>query len=71
VPTCDAWEVQSIRTPPGVYYGSADEAFANLMTTTEDFDFAGGDFVCRRNDSNCLDNDGSIVFALSAACDGP
>jgi cysteine-rich repeat protein len=66
---CGGFELEELRTPSGTYYATADEAFANLLTETEGFAFAGGDLRCYRSDSACSDNQGSVSFTVELRCD--
>ncbi len=65
---CTNLSAPTVATPSGIYYANAATAFASLMSTTEDVDFAGGTLVCRKVDSACVDNSGGARFRLERLC---
>ena len=67
---CADLGLSQMRTPPGIFYLTPDEAFGNLEQTTETFVHAGGPVRCGVADSVCADNDGQIVFDITALCPG-
>ena len=65
---CDGFTFEKMRTPPGIFYGTAAEAFANLMAATEDFAFPGGELRCGFDDTTCFDNKGAVSFTGRRLC---
>jgi len=65
---CENLVAPTVATPSGIYYANAATAYASLMSTTEDVDFAGGTLVCRKIDSACTDNSGGVRFRLERLC---
>ena len=65
---CAGISLPSLRTPAGIYYATPDEALANLIVTSEAFTHAGGDLICYRPDSACIDNVGGVSFRVEPAC---
>jgi len=66
---CEGFEPAVMRTPSGNLYADADAAFAALISQTEEFDHAGGDFLCWIDDTNCENNSGSADFEVELVCD--
>jgi hypothetical protein len=62
-------DLGNIATPPGARYLTIAEAFMNLMSNVQDFDFIGGDLVCWRSDTTCNDNAGMVDFDIDYLCD--
>jgi hypothetical protein len=58
----------NVSTAPGLRYPSADEAFAHVLSVSEDVNFEGGDLVCGYPDDNCGDNTGRIKFRVDLVC---
>ena len=65
---CDGMDLQQMRTPDGVRYSTPAEAFGAILTTSEEFQFAGGSISCSRVDNNCSDNQGAVIFNVSLVC---
>lgn len=65
---CTDQSFQQLRTPAGMYYASADEAFANLVAGSEEIEIVGGQLECYRSDSNCEDNVGEVSMAIERVC---
>jgi cysteine-rich repeat protein len=65
---CVGFELTQLRTPPDTRYGNANQAYANLMAYTEEFDFPGGSLSCGRQDTTCIDNQGRVIFDVSLLC---
>ena len=61
-------DLGNISTPPGARYLTIAEAFMNLQSNVQDFDFIGGDLVCYRSDGTCNDNAGMVDFDIDLLC---
>jgi len=68
---CIGVTFQQLRTPGQERYANASQAFSNLLATTEDFQWLGGDFSCGRQDTVCDDNMGSVIFDIDLMCPDP
>ncbi|MEZ4383072.1 MAG: hypothetical protein R3A79_17225 [Nannocystaceae bacterium] len=66
---CVGVEFAEMRTPEGVYYATADEAFAALMAPSEAFTVAGDALECGLSDSSCNDNKGAVTFSARSLCE--
>lgn len=65
---CEGLGLGQMRTPPSTFYGSADQAFANLLALEEGFSWSGGALRCGLADQNCADNTGRIAFDVVSSC---
>lgn len=64
---CTDLELDDIRADG--LYASAEEAFANINVTTQDFDWPGGVLTCANHDTNCANNDGVVRFQVDLLCE--
>jgi hypothetical protein len=66
-PECKGLQLSAMRTPPGVYYATAEAAFAAVAAQTELVEL-GNVLECGFTDVECKDNQGEIGFALTYQC---
>ncbi len=65
---CTGVSFEEMRTPQGIRYANVATAYANMISETEVFDHAGGDFTCWIGDLSCGDNNGGVRFSLESEC---
>ncbi len=66
---CTGVNFEQMRTPEGLRYIDISTSFSNMISETETFQYAGGDFTCWAEDNGCDDNNGSVAFSLELICD--